>query len=139
MKTTGMVLSLAALVAFLSVGCSDLGDPVAADVGNGDGNGGGELTSFDNQILPIFEANRCFDCHSPTNAQAGLDLTSYESLMDEQAHDPVVIPYEPDNSTLVEVLENQQMPQGGPYLSPGEIDLIRQWILEGAQPDGGAY
>jgi hypothetical protein len=52
----------------------------------------------------------------------------------------LVIPGDPDNSYLVQKIEGapgivgQRMPRtGGPYLTPGQIMVIRRWIQEGAQ------
>lgn len=48
-----------------------------------------------------------------------------------------VTPGDPDNSYLIHKLEGTQasggrMPQGGPFLSQASIDMVRQWITDGA-------
>ena len=48
-----------------------------------------------------------------------------------------VTPGDPDNSYLVQKLEGTaavggRMPQGGPFLDQAQIDMVRQWIAEGA-------
>jgi len=48
-----------------------------------------------------------------------------------------VEPGDPDNSYLIHKLEGTQsvgtrMPQGGPFLDQATIDMIRQWIADGA-------
>jgi hypothetical protein len=50
-----------------------------------------------------------------------------------------VIPGDPDGSFIIQKLEGRpapllgdQMPQGGPYLDQSTIDVIRQWIKDGA-------
>jgi hypothetical protein len=49
-----------------------------------------------------------------------------------------VIPGDPNNSYLVHKLEGSadivgvRMPRGGPYLTDGQIAVIRRWIAEGA-------
>jgi hypothetical protein len=48
-----------------------------------------------------------------------------------------VIPGDPDDSFMIRKLEGTQplgdrMPQGGPYLPQSTIDVIRQWIANGA-------
>jgi len=50
-----------------------------------------------------------------------------------------VEPGNPDDSYLIRKLEGtaavgEQMPQGGPFLSPQTIGIIRQWIADGALP-----
>ena len=55
-----------------------------------------------------------------------------------------VKPGDPDSSYIVLKLENApgivgaQMPFGGPYLPQSTIDVIRQWISDGAMNDGQA-
>ena len=47
-----------------------------------------------------------------------------------------VVPGDPGNSLLIQRLEGTiapRMPQNLPPLSPAEIDVIKQWIQEGAQ------
>jgi hypothetical protein len=49
-----------------------------------------------------------------------------------------VIPGDPDNSILIRKLEGTpgtaglRMPVGGPFLTSGQIQIIRRWIAEGA-------
>jgi hypothetical protein len=49
----------------------------------------------------------------------------------------LLTPGDPDNSYLVQKLEGTaavggRMPQGGPFLDQATIDLVRQWISDGA-------
>ena len=89
------------------------------------------------QIQPIFTSN-CVACHGGTS---GVTLSSYQATMNSvglQYGMNVVIPEEPDQSPIVDKISSNnpqhgvRMPEGGPYLSDGEIDAIRQWIEEGA-------
>jgi hypothetical protein len=48
-----------------------------------------------------------------------------------------VAPGNPDNSYLIHKIEGTaavgvRMPQGGPFLNQATIDMIRQWITDGA-------
>jgi len=48
-----------------------------------------------------------------------------------------VTPGNPDNSYLIQKLEGtaaggSRMPQGGPFLDQATVDMIRQWITDGA-------
>jgi mono/diheme cytochrome c family protein len=92
---------------------------------------------FANDILPIFRAS-CFDCHGGTQddgtrtMEAGLDLTSYESVMTGSEFGAVVTAGDPDDSYLIEMVEAGDMPQEGDPLTPAQVQLIRQWIAEGA-------
>ena len=54
-----------------------------------------------------------------------------------------VAPGNPDASYIIQKLEGHaavggQMPLGGPYLPQATIDVIRQWITDGAQPTAAA-
>lgn len=83
-------------------------------------------------------------CHGGASAQQGLRLDSgfsAASLINVASpRDPGlirVIPGDPSNSFLIHKLEGTQtlgdrMPQGGPYLPQSTIDVIRQWIADGA-------
>lgn len=106
-------------------------------LGNGLATGGVPNTivarpSFTANIEPIFSA-KCVICHSGTNATAGLDLTSYQSMA--KLH--IWIPGNPQQSLLYEKITGTippRMPLGGPYLPPGAVQTIANWIKEGA-PD----
>ena len=89
-------------------------------------------------------------CHAAPNASQGLVLSegiSYGMLVGVPSTETAtgqirVAPGDPDNSYLIVKLEGtdsrlvgDRMPFGGPYLSQAEIDVIRQWILDGATPD----
>lgn len=85
-------------------------------------------------------------CHGGAGALQGLRLDpgfSAANLINVASpDDPTlirVIPNNPDGSFIVRKLEGtqtlgQRMPQGGPYLPPSTIDVVRQWILAGAPP-----
>ena len=71
-------------------------------------------------------------------------LNTYELVMKGNLDDTVVTPADVEDSYLHEVLtldEDDDMfmpPKGGP-LSPEQIDIIKRWIEEGANPkaEGG--
>lgn len=90
----------------------------------------------------------CIQCHTNVGRTpaAGLNLVegaSFASLVGRPSvNSPgqtFVIPGDPDNSYLVKKLEGAtgiagvRMPRGnGPYLTPGQMLVIRRWIKEGA-------
>lgn len=91
--------------------------------------------SYAQQIQPIFTAS-CggSQCHIGGTAN-GLSLSNYTSLMQGGNSGAVVIAGNPDNSIIVGRLEGTitpQMPFGRDPLSPSQIQLIRDWITEGA-------
>ena len=90
---------------------------------------------YDSQIQIIFN-NNCTACHG--NA-GGLNLTNYNNVMDGSNNGAVIIPGDHAESelyiriTLPSSSDEDMPPQGN--LSQGEIDLIAQWIDEGALPE----
>ncbi|MFQ5605138.1 MAG: hypothetical protein ACE5HS_17880 [bacterium] len=113
--------------------------------------------SFASQIQPIFDAN-CTRCHTSGgvgfNATGGsqnngLDLTSGNShgrLVNQRTFELSnvqprwrILPNEPDSSYVVQKITSSspkfgnRMPlDGPPYLSQSQIQLIRDWIEQGA-------
>lgn len=86
----------------------------------------------------------CTTCHAGGAAPQGLRLdagSSYDLLVGvpstEEPSTLRVQPGDPDHSYLVQKLEGNagvgaRMPLGGPYLDGATIDVIRQWITDGA-------
>ena len=92
----------------------------------------------------------CINCHTNAGGRApasGMNLAtgfSYNDLVNRSSVAKPgairVIPGDPDNSYLVQKIEGtpgivgMRMPRtGGPYLTPGQITVIRRWIAEGAK------
>ena len=88
---------------------------------------------YQTQIQTIFN-NNCTSCHINGGAyQAGLDLSSYDSLMAGSNNGAVVVPGVHVNSLLWQKVNSGEMPpQNNPDLTSDEVDLIAQWIDEGA-------
>lgn len=121
-------------------GLDSNGNPITAGSG-----GSGVLTADfqsiqDNVFTPI-----CTKCHIGASAPQGLELDaghSYALLVGvPSSEQPAVLrvaPGQPDNSYIIRKLQDtpgitgQQMPYGGPYLPQSTIDVIRQWITNGA-------
>ncbi len=141
-----IVVSLAAVGAL--TGCAGNGnglDPNGNPVAPGGSGGGGLTADFqsiqDNVFTPI-----CTKCHQGASAPEGLQLDathSYAALVGvsstEQPGILRVAAGDPDSSYIIRKLQGtagisgQQMPFGGPYLPQSTIDVIRQWITNGAQ------
>ena len=88
----------------------------------------------------------CAECHAGPAAPLGLRLdtvaNSYNLLVGQNSVEVNsllrVSPNDPDNSYLIQKLEGTaavggQMPLGNPALPQATIDVIRQWIIDGAQ------
>ncbi len=94
--------------------------------------------SFKDDIAPILQ-KRCVQCHGGTDengetrVEALLDLTTYEGLMAGSEYGTVVEPGDPDESLLVVMIEEGDMPEEGEAVPAEEIARIRAWIAEGAK------
>lgn len=96
-----------------------------------------------NVLTPI-----CVGCHAGAAAPVGLRLdtsSSYALLVGvasgESGSLKRVDPGNPDGSYLIQKIEGRaavgaRMPLGGPYLDQATINVIRQWIANGAAKDG---
>jgi mono/diheme cytochrome c family protein len=91
----------------------------------------GATVSYASDILPLFES-RCIGCHGGERTQEGLDLKTHASLMTGSSNGPVVTPGDAANSLLVEMVATQKMPKRGPKLTPDQVQLITDWINQGA-------
>ena len=92
---------------------------------------------YSTQIQPIFN-NYCTSCHIDGGAYfGGLDLSSYTLVMEGGSSGNTIVPYEHADSELYQRItlyqsNDQFMPQNGSSLPQSDIDLIAQWIDEGA-------
>lgn len=83
---------------------------------------------FDEHVAPLL-ASRCLECHS-AGGKGGLDLRSRATgLAGEDG--AVVVPGDPEASVLFQKVSAQEMPPKRPLTAP-EIEILRQWIAEGA-------
>jgi len=101
----------------------------------------------------VFEAadssgrRNCTACHSSVGRtpSGGMSLdhdVAYDSIVrvasSRKAGAVRIVPGDPDSSYLVQKVEGApgiagvRMPQGGPYLSDGQILILRRWIQLGA-------
>jgi uncharacterized membrane protein len=90
-----------------------------------------ENVSFEEHIQPILE-RRCAKCHGGEFPSEGLNMESYESLISGSQNGVVIIPGDANNSLLFQKIESGEMPKRGSDLTTEQIELIRQWINEGA-------
>ena len=86
---------------------------------------------YNTEIQPIFN-NNCGNCHLG-NSSGGLNLSNYENAMTGGNSGAVVEPGDHANSYLWQRVDDGSMPPGNnPDLSAEQINLIAQWIDEGA-------
>jgi hypothetical protein len=143
-----LVLVLAGCGAGNGEGLDSNGQPLGSA-----GGGGGSLAppvaglapTLDSIQVNVFSVNCAVSgCHGGAGAQQGLRLDpgfAYGNLVNVASpRDPNqirVIPGDPNDSFIIHKLEGTQtlgdrMPQGGPYLPQSTIDVVRQWIADGA-------
>ncbi len=95
---------------------------------------------FDRDIRQILSEN-CFACHGPDPKarKAKLRLDIHDGLLrPDKPDDAVVIPGDPAKSKLVYRItttdpdDHMPPPESGKKLKPQQIDLLTQWIAQGA-------
>ena len=95
--------------------------------------------SFYKQIRPIFQA-QCQGCHQPAKAQGGFVMTAFDRLLHGgESGEKAIVPGKPEESHLLAEITltdgKAEMPKDKAPLSQIEIDLIRNWIEQGAVDD----
>ncbi|MGD8854208.1 MAG: hypothetical protein PVI28_17655 [Gammaproteobacteria bacterium] len=98
--------------------------------------------SYRDDVYPIL-AEKCIDCHTPPDGEGyrkiGLDMTSYEALMEGSIYGPVVKPGNSQMSplnmliegragNLARLLEKRHKP-----ITEREISVLRVWVEQGAR------
>ncbi len=125
-------------VAFLFILTGNCGDGGSSPTDPGDDDLPQESVDYGTQVQPVFDSY-CVNCHGGVSTNGNLVLTSYSSLMSgNSSNGPVVTAGDGEGSILIRKLRGttvgSQMPPGGIPLSNATIDLISQWIDEGALP-----
>ncbi len=88
---------------------------------------GGPLT-YQDTIGPLLQV-RCGSCHGANGVQ-GLDVTTYQALVQGGQSGPALLPGDAQNSLIIQKQTGPQ-PHFG-QLSPEELELLLQWINVGA-------
>jgi hypothetical protein len=98
---------------------------------------GGDLSRFDaaRTVLEI----RCLQCHTQDKAKGGLVMETRESLLKGGDSGPSILPGKPGDSALLTRCtlptdDDDRMPPKthGDALSNADLDLLKQWIADGA-------
>jgi centrosomal CEP192-like protein len=87
--------------------------------------GVGTTVSLKDDVRPIFTAN----CNDACHAHVFMDPTYGTYYLTHY----YVVPFDTTNSTIYYYIDLGIMPQGRPRLPQSEIDVIGNWIMEGAQ------
>ena len=94
---------------------------------------------YNTEIQTIFN-NNCISCHDNGGSYyGGLDLSTYDDVMSGGDSGDAIEPFDHVNSYLWQRVNNGEMPPGNnPDLSSEQVNLIGQWIDEGAFEEPGS-
>ena len=96
--------------------------------------------SYKADVQPILQ-QYCVECHAEGGKGAeksGLVLTSYEGVMKGTRFGSIIKPGDALSSTLVMLVEGRadpsiKMPHGKESLPKEKIELLKQWVAQGAK------
>ncbi len=142
---TGILTATLLLYTISFWGCDSGGSPLTP----------GTPVSFSGDVLPIFEEScNMPGCHNSTDKQAGIDLTSWQGIMINGSNfGAEIIPYNSKWSHLMQHINRVDtnispfseplMPKElrpyttGEPLSRAKVEVIMNWIKQGAKNDYG--
>ncbi|MGV3587490.1 MAG: DUF1553 domain-containing protein [Adhaeribacter sp.] len=99
---------------------------------------------FNADVRPILNT-KCISCHGGVKEKSGFSLFSRaDALRKNNSGKPAIIPGDPENSEFIRRLMSKDPEERMPYhaepLPQAEIDVLKQWIKEGAEwADHWAY
>jgi WD40 repeat protein len=104
----------------------------------------GRPVDFERDVYPILDA-KCVACHNVAINENGLNLEDVKHIMKGGKRGPSVVPKEPEKSSLFKLASRAAQPAMPPLpnkveaaaLTPKELGIIKQWILEGASAGMG--
>jgi mono/diheme cytochrome c family protein len=82
------------------------------------------------ETVGLLLQERCGACHGSTGGIQGLDLTTYEGILQGGDSGPAIIPGDAPGS-LVVIKQSGAQPHFG-QLTPEELGLVFEWIAAGA-------
>ena len=95
----------------------------------------GRLTYF-GDVRPMFEKS-CYGCHAAGVKMGSLDLETWDGVKRGGNNGTIVVPGKPRESRLLTMLMGEAapaMPMDGKVLPAAQIEAVRRWIAEGAEP-----
>ena len=134
----GVLLSMGMLT-FGNIVLADEERPIEAEVVQL-----GRPVEFERDIYPILEAN-CIACHNQALSESDLILEDSKAIMKGGSAGPSVVACKPEESLLFNVAARIEEPVMPPWpndvqakkLTPKELGLLKQWIVEGAAGGSG--
>jgi dipeptidyl aminopeptidase/acylaminoacyl peptidase len=100
----------------------------------------GDPIKFSRDIAPILLKN-CQECHGPGKAKGKFRIDTFSRLTQPgDSNHPSITPGHPEKSELFRLIstsdEDDRMPKKSDRLPDAKIQLIKQWIEQGAAFDG---
>lgn len=101
---------------------------------------GDQEIDFNGQIRPIFN-NKCISCHGGVKQSAGFSLLfPSDALRPNDSGKPAIVPGNPGESEMLKRIKHHdpelRMPLEADPLSEEEIELLTEWIKQGAEWEG---
>ncbi|TWU18455.1 Planctomycete cytochrome C [Allorhodopirellula heiligendammensis] len=92
---------------------------------------------YASDVQPLL-ARRCFSCHGPDQSEGGLAFHEAElALVESESGEFAIVPGDAESSAMLTRItsddEYERMPPEGDPLTESEVELLRQWIDEGAE------
>jgi len=105
----------------------------------------GHPVDFEKDVYPILESN-CLACHNAGIAESKLSVETADAIRKGGKRGPAVLPKNPDGSPLFLFASRGKEPAMPPLpnkveasaLTPTQLGIIKQWILEGARGGAGS-
>ncbi|MBD3675314.1 MAG: PQQ-binding-like beta-propeller repeat protein [Planctomycetaceae bacterium] len=105
----------------------------------------GRPVDFERDVYPILDA-KCVACHNVAVDESKLVLEDVEGILKGGKRGPSVVAKKPEESWLFKVASRTEGPAmppqpnsvEAPPLTPKELGILKQWILEGASAGSGA-
>ncbi len=99
----------------------------------------GAKVSYYKDVRPLFQQH-CQGCHQPAKAGGGYVMTSFADLLKAgDSEQKGIVPGKPADSLLVKLLGEVQgrarMPKGKEPLAKSQLELIGNWVAQGAIDD----
>ncbi|MFV1986972.1 MAG: beta-propeller fold lactonase family protein [Gemmatimonadota bacterium] len=94
------------------------------------------------QVQTVFD-RACTSCHAGADAPRGLGLDSWESVVAGSRYGEAIIPFDAARSLLLGMTTRMvggphPLETGGERLTEDEIELVTEWINEGARSPAGS-
>ena len=87
---------------------------------------------FETAVAPILQEH-CQGCHNPSKRRGDLDLSTPAGLLKGSESGAIFKAGDPEHSLIYELVHRGDMPKQGKRLSPKQVEVIKEWITDGAK------